>query len=196
MGFGEKVLSFFLSSFWILCAMAKATIGDKIVETLYSNRVTSENKRIHTPPLHSRLRCLLFSIGNSNSGTTLYGGDGGGKALFSPFEVRETSESPFTAIVSQLILSPILVPSTQCPSPSIPGHLSEICPFFLCKYPSLQPVDLYKYLSVELKKIWTNVPSRARGTKQQLCHFFENHKSANKVNDWMKQHETRKQPSA
>ena len=49
MGFGEKVLSFFLSSFWILCAMAKATIGDKIVETLYSNRVTSENKRIHTP---------------------------------------------------------------------------------------------------------------------------------------------------
>ena len=26
-------------------------IGDKIVETLYSNRVTSENKRIHTPPL-------------------------------------------------------------------------------------------------------------------------------------------------
>ena len=28
----------------------KATIGDEIVETLYSNRVTSENKRIHTPP--------------------------------------------------------------------------------------------------------------------------------------------------
>ena len=27
----------------------QATIGDKIVETLYSNRVTSENKRIHTP---------------------------------------------------------------------------------------------------------------------------------------------------
>ena len=27
------------------------TIGDKIVETLYSNRITSENKRIHTPPL-------------------------------------------------------------------------------------------------------------------------------------------------
>ena len=25
-----------------------ATVGDKIIETLYSNRVTSENKRIHT----------------------------------------------------------------------------------------------------------------------------------------------------
>ena len=94
---------------------------------------------------------FVFSIGSSNSGTTLYGGDGG-KALFSPFEVRETSESPFRAIVSQLILSPILVPSTRCLSPSIPGHLSEICPFFLCKYLSLQPDDLYKYLSVELKK--------------------------------------------
>ena len=113
--------------------MAKATIGDKIVEALYSNRVTSEDKRIHTPPLHSRLRCLLFSIGSSNSGTTLYGGDRGGKALFSPFEVREMSESPFRAIVSQLILSPILVPSTRCLSPSIPGHLSEIFLFFLCK---------------------------------------------------------------
>ena len=27
------------------------TIGDKIVETMYSNRVTSENKTIYTPPL-------------------------------------------------------------------------------------------------------------------------------------------------
>jgi len=26
-------------------------VGDKIVETLYSNRVTLENKIIHTPPL-------------------------------------------------------------------------------------------------------------------------------------------------
>ena len=25
------------------------TIGDKMFETLYANRVTSENKRIHTP---------------------------------------------------------------------------------------------------------------------------------------------------
>ena len=42
------------------------TIGDKIVETLYLNRVTSENKRIRTLPcpLHSKLGCLLFSIGS------------------------------------------------------------------------------------------------------------------------------------
>ena len=71
------------------------TNGEKIVETLYSNRVTSENKWIHTPPHHSKLGCLLFSIGGSNSGTTLHWGDGGGRASFSPFEVRKTSESPF-----------------------------------------------------------------------------------------------------
>ena len=28
------------------------TIGDKLVGTLYSNRVTSGNKRIYTPPPH------------------------------------------------------------------------------------------------------------------------------------------------
>ena len=67
-----------------------ATIGEKIVETLYSNRVTSETYE-STPlpcPLHSKLGCFLFSKGSSNSGTTLHGGDGGG--------------------VSQLILSPIV----------------------------------------------------------------------------------------
>ena len=63
-----------------------STIADKIVETLYSNRVTSENERIHTPALHSKLGCLLFSKGSSNSGTTLYEGDGGGggEELFFP----------------------------------------------------------------------------------------------------------------
>ena len=38
------------------------------------------------PSLHSKLGCLLFSIGSPNSGTTLRGGDGRGKALFSPLE--------------------------------------------------------------------------------------------------------------
>ena len=75
------------------------TIRDKIVETLYSNRVTTEFKRIHTSPphLHSKLGCLLFSIGSSNSSTRLHGGDGGGKALFSPLEGSKASESPFRA---------------------------------------------------------------------------------------------------
>ena len=74
-------------------------IGDKIVETLYSNRVTSENKRIHTHPrpLHSNLGCFLLSIVRSNSGTTLHGGDKGGKAIF-----------PLLKSVCQLILSPIV----------------------------------------------------------------------------------------
>ena len=73
------------------------TIGDKLVETLYSNRVTSENKINYTPPLHSKLECLLFSIGSLKSGTTLLGRDGGGKAFFSPFEAGKTSESRFRA---------------------------------------------------------------------------------------------------
>ena len=42
---------------------AEGTIGDKIVETLYSNRVTSENKRIRTPPLSPAFKvgvCVIF----------------------------------------------------------------------------------------------------------------------------------------
>ena len=68
------------------------TIGDKIVETLHSNRVTSRTKQ-SAPllcPLHSKLGCLLFSVGSSNIGRTLHGGDGGGKAIFPPFEASKT----------------------------------------------------------------------------------------------------------
>ena len=57
----------------------------------HSNRATSENKTLHTSfpyqTLHSKLACLLFSTSSSNSSTTLHGGNGGRKALFSPFEV-------------------------------------------------------------------------------------------------------------
>ena len=41
-------------------------------------------------PLHSKLGCLLFSIGSSNIGTTLHGENGGGKPIFPPFEVSKT----------------------------------------------------------------------------------------------------------
>ena len=61
--------------------------ANKIVETLYSNRVTSENKK-STPlpdPFHSKLGCLLFFTGSLNNGATLHGRDRGGKALLSPF---------------------------------------------------------------------------------------------------------------
>ena len=39
-----------------------STIGDKIVETLYSNGVTSENKRIHTPPLSPPFKVGVFVV--------------------------------------------------------------------------------------------------------------------------------------
>ena len=45
-------------------------------------------------PFHSKFGCLLFSIGSSNRGTTLHGGNGGRKAIFSLFEVRKTSKAP------------------------------------------------------------------------------------------------------
>ena len=38
------------------------TIGDKIVETLYLSRVTSENKRIRTPPLSPPFKVGVFVV--------------------------------------------------------------------------------------------------------------------------------------
>ena len=38
------------------------TIGDKIVETLYLNRVTLENKRIRTPPLSPPFKVGVFVV--------------------------------------------------------------------------------------------------------------------------------------
>ena len=59
-----------------------STMGEKIVETLNSNRVTSANKTVHTTPFHSKLGCLLFSTGNTNSDTTLHRGMREGKIYF------------------------------------------------------------------------------------------------------------------
>lgn len=72
------------------------TIGEKFIETLYSNKETSKNKKNNTLPcpLHSKLGCLQFSWGSSNSGITLHEGDGAEKAKFSSFEVRKTSKIP------------------------------------------------------------------------------------------------------
>ena len=73
-----------------------ATIGDKIiVETLYSNMVTTENKRIHTS-----LPSPSFKVG-------VHEGDGGGKALFSTLQVSKTSEGSFRTKCLKYILSPI-----------------------------------------------------------------------------------------
>ena len=38
------------------------TIRNKIVKTLYSNRITSQNKRIHTPPLSPPFKVGLFVV--------------------------------------------------------------------------------------------------------------------------------------
>ena len=68
------------------------TIGNKIVETLSSNRVIWGNKTIDLhPPLSPpfEVRVLLFSTGSLNWGTTLHEGDGGGKVLFFPFKVSK-----------------------------------------------------------------------------------------------------------
>ena len=40
----------------------RPTIGDKIVETLYSNRVTQENKRIRAPPLFPPFKVGVFVV--------------------------------------------------------------------------------------------------------------------------------------
>ena len=40
----------------------KTTIGDKIVETLYLDRVISENKRILTPPLSPPFKVGVFVV--------------------------------------------------------------------------------------------------------------------------------------
>ena len=70
----------------------------------HSNSVTSENKTIHTSfpyqTLHSKFACLLFSTSSSHSSTTLHGGSGGRKALFSPFEVVKLQKGPLGQSVS------------------------------------------------------------------------------------------------
>ena len=60
-----------------MATFAIQTTGEKIVETSYSNRATSENIRIHTPPLSAPFKVGLF-VG----GTTIHGGGGRGKAIF------------------------------------------------------------------------------------------------------------------
>ena len=39
-----------------------STIGDKTVETLYSNRVTSEKEKFHTPPLSPLFKVGIFVV--------------------------------------------------------------------------------------------------------------------------------------
>ena len=52
--------SLLLATFEALLLLS--TIGDKIVETLYVNRVTSENKRIRIPPLSPPFKVGVFVV--------------------------------------------------------------------------------------------------------------------------------------
>ena len=65
-----------------------ATIGDKIVETLFLNRVISENKRIHTPPLSPPFKVGVFVVFYRQLNIARRGW--GRKAIFPPFEVNKT----------------------------------------------------------------------------------------------------------
>ena len=65
----------------------QAAMGDKIVETLYSNRVATENKRIHTPPVAQH--CME--------------GMGEGKLSFTLWKSVKRQKAPKQGEVSQLI---------------------------------------------------------------------------------------------
>ena len=78
-----------------MATFAIQTIGDKIVETLYSNRVTLENKRIHTPSLSPLFKVGAFAVfySSSNSGITLHEGMGGEKLHFPLLKSRKHKKS-------------------------------------------------------------------------------------------------------
>ena len=86
------------------------SIGDKIVETLYLNRVTSENKRIRTPPLSPPFKVGVFVVfyRQLEQGHNIARRGWGRKVIFPPFEVHKTEKSPLLGEVSELILSPIV----------------------------------------------------------------------------------------
>ena len=69
-----------------------ATIGDKIVETLFLNRVISENKRIRTPPLSPSFKVGVFVVFYAARTRAQHIAQRGWerKAIFPPFEVNKT----------------------------------------------------------------------------------------------------------
>ena len=72
-------------------------IGDKIVEILHSNGVTSGNKTIQTPPTPN-LGCLVFSTDTSNSDTTWHREDEGRKPLFSFLKSVKRQNAPLARV--------------------------------------------------------------------------------------------------
>ena len=68
------------------------TIGDKILETLFFNRVISANKRIRTPPLSPPFKVGVFVVfyRQLEQGHNIARRGWGRKAIFPPFEVNKT----------------------------------------------------------------------------------------------------------
>ena len=68
------------------------TIGDKIVKTLFLNRVISENKRIRNPPLSPPFKVGVFVVffRQLEQGHNIAQRGWGRKAIFPPFEVNKT----------------------------------------------------------------------------------------------------------
>ena len=67
------------------------TISDKIVQTLFFNRVISENKRIRTPPLSPPFKVEVFVAfyRQLEQGHNVARRGLGRKAIFPPFEVSK-----------------------------------------------------------------------------------------------------------
>ena len=77
-----------------------ATIGDKIVETLFLNRVISENKRIRTPPLSPSFKVGVFVVFYrqlEQGHNTLHRGDGRGKLYFLLLKLIKRKKAQFWA---------------------------------------------------------------------------------------------------
>ena len=70
------------------------TVGDKIVETLYSNMLTSENKRIHTPPLSPPFKVGVFVVfcRQLEQRHNIAWRGWGGKDIFPTFEVSKKAQ--------------------------------------------------------------------------------------------------------
>ena len=84
-----------------LNSFIEPTIGDKSVETLYLNRVTSENKRICTPPLSPTFKVGVFVVFcwqlEQGHNIVRRGGDGGGKLCFLLLKLIKRKNAQFWA---------------------------------------------------------------------------------------------------
>ena len=75
------------------------TIGDKIGHLQRTNESTSLPPSLPLPSIQSCGACCFY-IASSNSGTTLHGGDEGGKALFPLLKSIKRQKAPLGQSIS------------------------------------------------------------------------------------------------